>query len=120
MVALRPPGPMSPLSNDPSFITMRWTVLSMLRHTTRLPCVMGAGLGLNDWVPLWPMMLTVVAPLGAVLEVGVGMLGPLDPDPPLPLQPHAARTRIAPESRRNRMTAADYASRMPAFVRRFR
>jgi hypothetical protein len=66
------------------------------------------------------MMLTVVAPLGAVLEVGVGMLGPLDPDPPLPLQPHAARTRIAPESHRNRMTAADYASRMPAFCGPFR
>src|SRR5580765_2006265 len=66
------------------------------------------------------MMLTVVAPLGTVLGVGVGMLGPLGPGPPLPLQPHAARTRIAPESRRNRMTAADYASRMPAFCGDFR
>jgi hypothetical protein len=113
MVALVPPGPMSPLSKDPSFITMRWTVLSMLRHTTRLPCVMGAGLGLNDWAPLWPMMLTVAAPFGAVLGVGVGMPGAFDPAPPLPLQPHAAKTKIAPESHRNRMTAGDYASRMP-------
>src|SRR5215831_17625444 len=97
---------MSPLSKDPSFITMRWVVLSMLCHTTRLPCVMGAGLGLNDCAPFCPMMLTVVAPLGGVLGVGVGMLGALEPAPP-PLQPHAAKRKIAPESTRNRMTPSD-------------
>lgn len=79
MEALVAPGPMSPLSNEPSFMTMRWTVLSLLRHTTRLPCAMGAGLGLNDWSFLWPMMLTVTAPAGAVVDVvdvvGVGVLG---------------------------------------------
>src|SRR5262252_5610349 len=94
---------MSPLSKDPSFITMRWVVLSMLCHTTRLPCVMGAGLGLNDCAPICPMMLTVVAPLGGVLGVGVGMPGALEPAPP-PLQPHAAKRKIALESKRNRMT----------------
>src|SRR5262245_8505654 len=89
----------------------------MLRQTTRLPGVMGAGLGVNDSAPLWPVMVTVLAPFGGVLEVGVGMPGPLDPAPPLPLQPHAAKTTIAQDSTRNRMTPPDYASRMPGCAR---
>src|SRR5262245_54117586 len=89
----------------------------MLRQTTRLPGVIGAGLGVNDSAPLWPVMVTVMAPFGGVLDVGVGMPGPLDPAPPLPLQPPAARTSIAQDSTRNRMTPLDYASRMPGCVR---
>src|SRR5215467_8454236 len=73
----------------------------MLCHITRLPCVMGTGLGLKDCAPFWPVMLTVVAPLGAGLEVGE-VPGVLELPPPL--QPHAAKTKIALESNRNRMT----------------
>src|SRR5262247_556654 len=87
----------------------------MLRHTTKLPCVMGAGLGVNDCAPLWPVIVTVMAPFGGVLEGGVGMPGPLDPAPPL--QPPAARTSIAQDSTPNRMTPPDYASRMPGRAR---
>src|SRR5215831_8107686 len=75
----------------------------MLCHITRLPCVMGAGLGLKDCAPFWPVMLTVVAFDVVEVEAGV-LLGALVLPPLPPLQPHAARTKIAPESNRNRMT----------------
>ena len=72
-------------------MTMRWTTLSMLLpDDDRLPCVMGAGFGLNDWSLLCPMMLTVAAPPGAD-GVGIDAVM-LDDDPPLP-HPHAARTK---------------------------
>jgi hypothetical protein len=63
---------------------------------------MGAGFGVKDWAPFWPVMLTVVALFEEVLVVGAGVVGELPPLPPL--QPHAAKTKIAPESHRNRMT----------------
>jgi hypothetical protein len=87
-------------------MTIRCTVLSVLRQTTRLPWMIGAGFGLKDWSFLWPMIVTVAAPAGAVFEgVGAGALGlVLDEFPPLPLQPHAAKARIAPAKRRDRMT----------------
>ena len=61
-------------------------------------------MGLKDCAPFWPVMLTVVA-LFDVVVVGAGvLLGALVLPPLPPLQPHAARTKIAPESNRNRMT----------------
>jgi hypothetical protein len=90
MPPLVAPGPMFPLSNDPSFMTMRWTTLSAFCQTTSVPCGMGAGFGLNDWSFLCPMMLTVTA--GPETD-GVGIDAVmLDDDPPLP-HPHAARTK---------------------------
>jgi hypothetical protein len=65
---------------------------------------MGAGFGVKDCAPFWPVMLTVVALFDDVLVVGAGVLGALELPPLPPLQPHAAKTKIAPESHRNRMT----------------
>src|SRR5215470_3886387 len=80
----------------------------MLCHITRLPCVMGTGLGLKDCAPFWPVMLTVLALFDDVLVVGAGvLLGALELPPLPPLQPHAAKTKIAPESNRNRMTNSE-------------
>src|SRR5215471_10260194 len=72
----------------------------MLCHITRLPCVMGTGLGLKDCAPFWPVMLTVVAPLGAGLEVGevAGVF-----ELPRRCNPRP-KTKIALESNRNRMS----------------
>src|SRR6478672_2619085 len=110
---------MSPLSNDPSFMTMWCTVLSAFFQTTTAPCVMGAGLGLKDCSFLWPMMVTVAAPAGAVFDVvGAGALGlVLDDGPPLPLHPHAAKAKIARAMIRDRMEP-HYAIPMPAKTRR--
>src|SRR5688572_24665412 len=74
---------MSPESSDPSFITMWWTTLSVLRQTIMLPWLMDAGLGENDWAPLSPMIVIVVALAGGL------PLPPVGP-PPEPLQPAAA------------------------------
>ena len=103
------PGEMSPLSNEPSFMTIRWTVLSLFCHTMRLPCAIGTGFGLNDCSFRWPMMVTVTAPddeEGVVDEVDG-----LDEEP-FPLHPHAASTNIATASIRDRM-ATHYARQMP-------
>src|SRR6185436_3896301 len=113
------PGPRSPLSNDPSFMTIRCTVLSLLRQTTRLPWLIGAGFGLNDCSFLWPMMVTVAAPAGAVFE-GVGAEGLALVDE-FPLQPHAAKIRLATANRRSRMRRSTQARcpRNRARIRRF-
>jgi hypothetical protein len=68
---------------------------------------MGAGLGLKDCAPFWPVILTVVALLEGVLVVGAGVLGALELPPLPPLQPHAAKTKIAQESNRNRMSDSE-------------
>src|SRR5215472_938489 len=96
------PGAMLPLSYDPSFMTMRWTVLSLFCHTTRFPCAVGTGFGLNDCSFRWPMMVTVSAVDDGVVG-GVDEVDGLDEEPP-PLHPHAASTNIATASIRDRMT----------------
>src|SRR5690242_17238077 len=100
MAPLVAPGAMFPLSNDPSFITMRWTTLSEFCQAMALPWGIGAGFGLNDWSFLWPMMVTVMAGDAEVVGVddGIG----LDDEPLLP-HPHAARTQIATANFRDRM-----------------
>ena len=101
MLVLIAPGAMLPLSNEPSFMTMRCIVLSLFCQTTRLPWGIGAGLGLKDRSFLWPMMLTITA--DDVDEVGEGI--GLDAEPPLP-HPHAARASVATASNWDRMTVA--------------
>ncbi len=61
-------------------------------------------MGLKDWSFLWPMIVTVAAPAGAVFE-GVGAAGLALVDE-FPLQPHAAKIRPATASLRSRITAA--------------
>jgi hypothetical protein len=70
---------MSPESSDPSFRTMWWTTLSVLRQTSVLPWLIDEGLGENDWEPRSPRMLMPLAPAG-----GAGV--PLPPAG-LPLEP---------------------------------
>src|SRR6266487_468745 len=67
------PGPILPVSSDPSFSTTRCVMLSMLCHTTIWPAGRVAGFGEKDCAPLTPMTLIVTTPPGGGVGVGVGV-----------------------------------------------
>jgi hypothetical protein len=85
MARLVTPGAMSPVSNDPSFATIRCTAPSRFTQATVPDATITAGLGLNDCEPDVAVMLTVTEGGGLPPPEDVGLVGVVPPSPP----PHA-------------------------------
>jgi hypothetical protein len=94
---------MSPVSNEPSFATMRCTVLSLFLQATVPAVAIVAGLGLNDCDPAVVVMLTVTEADVPPPPEGLGLVGL----PPPPSPPHApaasAMARAIPHEERVHM-----------------
>ena len=101
------PGAMSPRLAEPSSITMRCSVLSLLRNITVSPVAARTGLGWKAVLPEEPTTDTVtVVVAGGGGEV-LGPVGVEPPPPPPPPQPQADAARSAaarvPETSRDCM-----------------
>jgi hypothetical protein len=67
---------MSPVSNEPSFDTIRWTTLSELRQVTMPPDAL-PGLGLKEEFPRSPTIVMAVVVAGGGVEP-LGVVGGLE------------------------------------------
>jgi hypothetical protein len=61
VAALLAPGAISPMSADPSSITMWCVTVSLFLKVTEPPWLTITGFGVNDWLPVEPMIDTVAA-----------------------------------------------------------
>src|SRR6188472_1244414 len=103
MARLVAPGEISPVSNEPSFATMRCTALSRFAQATVPAVAIEAGLGLNDCDPAVVVMLTIAEADVLLPPEGLGLVGLPPPPPPHAPAASAMASAIPPHEKRVHM-----------------
>src|SRR6188472_327246 len=108
MARLVAPGEISPVSNEPSFATMRCTALSRFAQATVPAVAIEAGLGLNDCDPAVVVMLTIAEADVLLPPEGLGLVGLPPPPPPHAPAASAMASAIPPHEKRIHMISPPF------------